>query len=121
MNNILLIMASIGLLLIIKYGFIFNVPREYIKSKAFKINNNLGKYIEKLLSCSQCLGFWCGFTLYFLTNFFEINFHIFYYSLLFGFIISLLGNITDMLMTYLDELIFKLQKENESKTDKDNL
>ena len=121
MSNILLILASIGLLLIIKYGFIFNVPREYIKDKAFKINNSLGKYIEKLLSCSQCLGFWCGFIIFLTYNFSELSYLILYYSILFGFITSLLGNVTDMLLTLLDETIFKIQKENESKVNKDNL
>ena len=121
MSNLLLILASIGLLLIIKYGFIFNVPREYIKNKAFKINNSLGKYIEKLLSCSQCLGFWCGFVVFFTYNISELSHLIIYYSILFGFVTSLLGNIVDMSLTLLDEIIFKLQKENESKVNKDNM
>lgn len=122
MNNLLLIVASVGLLLIIKYGFIFNSLRNFVKDKAFIINNTLGKYIEKLLSCSQCLGFWCGFIIFLLTNILEQNYHlILYYSILFGFIISFIGNIIDMFMTYLDEKIFKLQKENESKIDKNNV
>lgn len=114
---LLLLMAAIGLLLIIKYGFIFNAPREYIKNKAFSINNNLGVYIEKLFSCSQCLGFWCGFVIFLLTNILEQSYHLLiYYSILFGFITSFVGNVTDMLMNLLDEKIFKLRQENESKT-----
>ena len=120
MNNILLIVAAIGLLLIIKYGFILNVPREYIKNKASSINNTLGLYIEKLLSCSQCLGFWCGFILFLLTSILEHDYNlIIYYSILFGFITSFIGNVVDMLITLLDETIYKMQKENESKANKD--
>ena len=122
MNNILLIVAAVGLLLILKYGFIFNAPREFIINKAIKINNTLGKYVQKLLSCSQCLGFWCGFILFLLTGILEHQYHLLvYYSILYGFIASLVGNVIDMLITYLDEKIFNLQKDNESKTDKDNL
>lgn len=122
MSNILLILAAVGMLLIIKYGFIFNTPREFIINKAFKINSILGKYIQKLLSCSQCLGFWCGFIIFLLTGILELQYHLLvYYSVLFGFITSLIGNVVDMLITYLDEKIFKLQKDNESKTNQDNL
>lgn len=122
MNKLLLIVAAVGMLLIIKYGFIFNVPREFIINKAIKINSILGKYVQKLFSCSQCLGFWCGFILFLLTAILEQSYYlIIYYAILYGFIVSLIGNIIDMLMTYLDEQIFKLQKENESKADKNNL
>lgn len=122
MSNILLILAAVGMLLIIKYGFIFNIPREFIINKAFKINSILGEYIQKLLSCSQCLGFWCGFIIFLLTGILELQYHLLvYYSVLFGFITSLIGNVVDMLITYLDEKIFKLQKDNESKTSQDNL
>ena len=120
MNNILLLISAIGLFLIVKYSFIFSIPREFIKNKAFSINNILGKYIEKLFSCSQCLGFWCGFIIFLLTGILEQSYHlIIYYSILFGFITSLLGNIIDMLMNLLDETIFKVQKENESKIKED--
>lgn len=113
-------MAAIGLLLIVKYGFIFDKTRNFIKDRAFAINNTLGVYIEKLLSCSQCLGFWCGFIVYLLTNLLEHDYTlIVYYSFLYGFIVSLLGNVTDMLITYLDEVTYKIQ--NESKTDKNNM
>lgn len=120
MSNILLLIAAIGFLLIVKYGFIFSVPREYIKSKALSINKTFGKYIEKLLSCSQCLGFWCGFIIFLLTGILEQSYHLLlYYSVLFGFITSFVGNLVDMLMSLLDEKIFKIQKENESKTKED--
>lgn len=116
----MLVIAAVGLLLILKYGFIFNVPREFIKDKAFIINKNLGKYIEKLLSCAQCLGFWCGFFIFLLNSILEQEYNlIIYYSFLFGFITSFVSNIIDMFMTLLDEKIFKLQRENESSIKKD--
>lgn len=105
--------------MIVKYGFILNAPREFIKDKAFNINPILGKYISKLLSCSQCLGFWCGFIIFLLSGILEQRYElIIYYSVLFGFINSLCSNIVDMLLTYLDERIFKIQKENESEAKK---
>jgi len=45
------ILACIGLHWIIKYGTIFNKPRNKLK----KI-----KILNELLNCSLCLGFWCG-------------------------------------------------------------
>lgn len=111
--------AAIGLTMIVKYGFILNAPREFIKDKAININPILGKYISKLLSCSQCLGFWCGFIIFLLTGILEQRYElIIYYSVLFGFISSLCSNIVDMMLTYLDERIFKIQKENESEAKK---
>lgn len=106
--------------MIVKYGFILNTLREFIKDKAFIISQIFGVYISKLLSCSQCLGFWCGFIIYMLTNLLEHSYElIIYYSILFGFISSLASNIIDMLITYLDEKIFKIQQDNESKIKKD--
>ena len=120
MNNLLLLVAAIGLTMIVKYGFILNAPREFIKNKALILSPTLGKYVSKLLSCSQCLGFWCGFGIFLLTGILEHSYElIIYYSILFGFISSICSNIIDMLLTYLDENIFKLQKENESKTKED--
>lgn len=120
MNNILLILAAIGALLIIKDGFIFESLRRFIKNKAFSINNTLGIYVSKLISCAQCLGFWVGFMIFLIFSLLEQNYeNIIIISIYFGFIISLLGYITDMLLTYLDEKIYSLQRKNEGKTDKD--
>ena len=120
MNNILLIIAAIGAMLIIKDGFIFESLRTIIKNKAFSINKTLGKYIDKLLSCAQCLGFWCGFLIYFIYSLSEQSYNnILLISLYFGFIVSFLGYTCDIILTLIDEKIFKLQKENEGKTDQD--
>ena len=119
-SNLLLLLAGIGLTLIIKYGFILQVPREWVKNKARFISSILGTYVEKLLSCSQCLGFWCGFFVFLLNSISEQSYDwIILYSVFFGFATSFLSNSLDMLLTLLDEKIFKLQRENESKTKKD--
>ena len=119
-SNLLLLLAAIGLTLIIKYGFILQVPREWVKNKARFINPKLGLYIEKLLSCSQCLGFWCGFLTFLLCAVSEQSYDwIILYSVFFGFATSFLGNTLDMLLTLLDEKIFQLQRENGSKVKED--
>lgn len=120
MNNILLILSAIGFTLIIKNSFLLSFPRAYIKAKASIINKTLGIYVEKLFSCSQCLGFWCGFILFLLYNLPELSYScLIYNSILFGFISSVLSNITDMFMTFIDEKTFYIQQKNESKTKKD--
>lgn len=106
-------------MLIIKDGFIFESLREQIKNKAASFNKTLGIYISKLLSCAQCLGFWCGFFIFFLYNIPELH----YYNLLlesiyFGFITSVVGYISDLYITYIDETVYKLTKENEGKANK---
>ena len=120
MSNLLLLLAGIGLTLIVKYGFILQVPREWVKNKACFISPKFGLYIEKLLSCAQCLGFWCGFFAFLLNSISEQSYDwIILYSTFFGFATSFLSNSIDMLLTLLDEKIFQLQRENESKTKED--
>jgi ABC-type dipeptide/oligopeptide/nickel transport system permease component len=118
-NNFLLLLSSVGICLILKYGFIFEALKNTFKHIAFKINNIFGVYVEKLLSCSQCLGFWTGFILFLLSNILEHEYNlIIFYSVLFGFISSFISNIIDMLMMFLDEKIYELQLKNESKIKK---
>lgn len=50
--NLTIYLSSLGLVWILKDSYIFFAPREYLKSKS--------KYLERLLSCSMCLGFWVG-------------------------------------------------------------
>lgn len=119
-SNIILLLAGIGLTLIVKYGFILQTPREWVKNKAHFISPTLGVYIQKLLSCSQCLGFWCGFFVFLLHSISEQSYDwIILYSIFFGFATSFLSNSLDMLLTLLDEKIFQLQRNNESKIKKD--
>lgn len=101
---------------ILKYGFIFEKSRIFIKNKAKAINTTLGTYIEKLLSCAQCLGFWSGFIIFLLSGILEQDYNLLlYYSILFGFISSVASYISDLLTEYLDEKIYKLKQENESR------
>jgi hypothetical protein len=119
-SNLLLLLAGIGLTLIVKYGFILQTPREWVKNKARFINPTFGLYIEKLLSCAQCLGFWCGFFIFLLNSLSEQSYDwIILYSTFFGFATSFLSNSLDMMLTLLDERIFQLQRENESTAKKD--
>lgn len=65
------LMASIGLVWIIKDSLILKSPRKYISSKS--------KWLEELLSCSQCLGFWVGLCLaYFEYTFIGFDFYLLY-------------------------------------------
>lgn len=65
------LMASIGLVWIIKDSLILKSPRNYISSKS--------KWLEELLSCSQCLGFWVGLCLaYFEYTFIGFDFYLLY-------------------------------------------
>tara|TARA_Y100000361_G_scaffold153900_4_gene177174 strand:- start:9863 stop:10153 length:291 start_codon:yes stop_codon:yes gene_type:complete len=61
------ILASLGLMWILKHGSILSLPREYIKS----ISNTM----KNLLECSMCLGFWCG-VVFLLINFKVSGFNI---------------------------------------------
>ena len=46
------ITACIGLTFILKYGSIFNFPREFLIGR--------GSFFKDLFDCSLCLGFWSG-------------------------------------------------------------
>lgn len=48
------IVAATGLTIVIVYGSILQLPREYLKRKVHILNS--------LLSCSMCVGFWAGLT-----------------------------------------------------------
>lgn len=107
MNDLQLLIAAIGLTFILKYAFILNVPRNWLKSK--------GVYLKELLSCSQCLGFWCGLLIYFLAGYITEGFSISLclFSVFFGFINSFIASTTDMTIDFLDESIVELRQKNE--------
>jgi hypothetical protein len=46
------ILACIGLMCILKYGSILNIPRNFLTKRS--------AVLLDLFSCSLCLGFWCG-------------------------------------------------------------
>lgn len=119
MSDLLLICAAVGASLIIKYGFILSAFRNFIKDKAFALNNTLGIYVKELFSCCQCLGFWCGFFIFLIYNLFlfELSFFIIFKSIIFGFASSFIANSIDMLLDYIAEKTYNLQN-NESKINK---
>lgn len=45
-------LGCLGIVWIIKDSYILMAPRNYLKSKS--------KFLDELLSCSLCLGFWFG-------------------------------------------------------------
>lgn len=57
------ILASVGLMWILKHGSILNYPREYLKSSS--------TVLKDLFNCSMCLGFWCGLLFTFIS--YKIN------------------------------------------------
>jgi len=54
------IIAATGLTMIVLYGSILKLPREWIKARHTILN--------ELFTCSMCLGFWSGFSVSYLTN-----------------------------------------------------
>lgn len=120
MSNLLLICAAVGASLIIKYGFILSTFRKFIEDKAFNLNNTIGIYVKELLSCCQCLGFWCGFFIFLLNNIFLYNlcFFVIFNSIIFGFATSFIANSVDMILDYIAEKIYNLRINNESKINK---
>lgn len=90
------LLASIGLVWIIKDSHIFLKPRTYLKSKS--------TYLSLLLSCSMCLGFWVGL----LVVVFD---HLCFHSLsqkhiLYPFAFSAFCFISDSLLDFVQEISF---------------
>lgn len=46
------LIASLGLMWILKHGSIFNKPRSFVTKRS--------KILKELFNCSLCLGFWSG-------------------------------------------------------------
>ena len=54
------LVAGTGITAIIVYGSIFNIPRDWLKSKSC--------ILKEFLGCSLCVGFWSGFVLSYSVN-----------------------------------------------------
>lgn len=98
------LLACLGLTWIIKDSYIFHKQREWLKSK--------GNWIDKLLSCSMCVGFWVGvilslFQFYFLKDSTDIYYYPFASSAFCWFF--------DSLLEVIQENWVKLKTERESK------
>lgn len=108
-NILFLLLASIGLTLILKWGFIFNGPREWLKSKSL--------WLKELLSCSQCMGFWSGFFIGLASCLSQFNFSLFagLSCFLLGFASSFLSQVADLMLGLMDEKLYSMSKKNSSK------
>jgi hypothetical protein len=49
------LIAGTGITAIVVYGSIFDIPRDWLKSKSC--------ILKEFLSCSLCVGFWSGFVM----------------------------------------------------------
>lgn len=109
MTELILLLASIGLTLILKYGYIFNIPRDWLKNKSV--------FLKELLSCSQCLGFWSGFFIGLAYSVSLLNFSLFagLFCFLLGFASSFLSQVADLGIGLMDEILFAKTKQNDSK------
>ena len=64
MDLIYFILCCYGMTSIIVYSHIARIPRDYISSKS--------NWLCELLSCSMCVGFWCGIFLCGINGFTEL-------------------------------------------------
>lgn len=97
MGLVLLAMASIGLTFVIEYSYIFNKPRRLLSKIAF---------FKELLSCSQCLGFWSGVFIALAYGFFALPSIDLFFTVVFGFAMSFAASFVDLIMKFIDCLIF---------------
>ena len=109
MTNLLLLLSAIGLTLILKWGYIFNIPRKWLKSKS--------EFFRELLSCSQCLGFWSGFLISLVTCLLQFNFDslAIFSCFLLGFASSFLSQVADLLIGLMDEKLYSMSNKNSNK------
>lgn len=109
MSCFLIITASIGLLFILKYSYILKVPREWLCRQSH--------WMEKLFSCSQCLGFWSGFFVALLCKFFDPFGFSACCILLYALAVSFIGQAVDLLMEVLDMKVFEKKNGKEDGSD----
>ena len=99
------LLASIGAVWIIKDSYIFSKPRNYITSKS--------KYLQKLFSCSLCLGFWAGLFFCFVQQLPspKLNSEYLYYSLSTSAFCWLFDSLLDLIQYSTACIKSKLQKD----------
>lgn len=100
-NLILLTLATIGLVFVLKYAYIFNKPRCLLMKVQF---------FKELLTCSQCLGFWCGLLAGASYGWYASERMEIFFALVFGFAMSFVCQFADMVMEILDEIIHNERK-----------
>lgn len=103
-----LIIPSLGLLFILKYGYILQKPRNFLKDSCNLMN--------EFLTCCMCMGFWVGLIVSLIYSIFIIslpfNFILLFNSIMFGFMISFIGFFSDVTLEVMDAIIDYLKKDN---------
>ena len=97
------ILACIGLTFILKYGSILNWPRKLLCKLGF---------FDELFKCSLCLGFWSGVIISYIS--YNFKFNITLDSLLLPFISSGACWVADSIVTILQYVELKLEKDHNS-------
>lgn len=99
-----LIFPSLGLLFILKYGYILQKPRNFLKDSCNLLN--------EFLSCCMCMGFWVGLILSLTYTYLLglIDTLMIFHCIMFGFQISFIGFFSDILLEALDEIIDRLKR-----------
>lgn len=95
-----LVLASVGLMFILKYGTILNKPRSILCRISV---------LDKLFKCSLCLGFWCGFIIA-LCEYIIYKNHYIYLPLISAGVCWMLDNLNDCLQridVVLEDIFFK--------------
>jgi len=94
MDFIIFLLATIGFTLIINVSFLFKAIRDWTKNK--------NKYLSKLVTCSQCAGFWASLIVQFIILIHQRMAFAFYwcdlYYILYGFIGSFVCYLTYLLI-----------------------
>lgn len=102
-----LIIPSLGLLFILKYGYILQKPRNFLKDSCNLLN--------EFLTCCMCMGFWVGLLIslfYTILTSSTITIVSIFNSVLFGFMISFIGFFSDVILETLDAIIDFLNNKN---------
>lgn len=108
-NIVFLLLAAIGLTLILKYAYILKAPRDWVTNKS--------DFLSHLFSCSQCLGFWSGLLVGFLTCLSQFNFEMsaLLNCVLLGFASSFLSQVSDLVIGLMDEHLYSKSSQNSNK------
>ena len=99
-----LILPSLGLLFILKYGYILQKPRNFLKDSCNLLN--------EFLSCCMCMGFWVGLILSLTYTWLLglMDMMMVFHCTMFGFQISFIGFFSDVILEVLDEIIDRLKR-----------
>ena len=100
-----LIIPSLGLLFILKYGYILQKPRDFLKDSCNLMN--------EFLTCCMCMGFWVGLSVSFVYTLLlsELTLISVFNCIMFGFMISFIGFFSDVLLEVMDAIIDYCKKD----------